>query len=55
MLKKAFDMFDKEKKGSINTSMVSTILRTLGQQFVESELKELIQEIDVDGKNFKIT
>jgi len=49
MLKKAFDMFDKEKKGSINTNMVATILRTLGQQFVESELKELIQEIDVDG------
>lgn len=44
-------MFDKEKKGSINTSMVSTILRTLGQQFVEAELKELIQEIDVDGKH----
>ncbi|KAF8795770.1 Troponin C like protein [Argiope bruennichi] len=49
MLKKAFDMFDKDKKGSINTNMVATILRTLGQTFVESELRELIQEIDVDG------
>ncbi|XP_015922240.1 troponin C [Parasteatoda tepidariorum] len=49
MLKKAFDMFDKDKKGSIETTVVSTILRTLGQSFVESELKELITEIDVDG------
>ncbi|CAL1280490.1 unnamed protein product [Larinioides sclopetarius] len=49
MLKKAFDMFDKDKKGSINTNMVATILRTLGQTFVESELRELILEIDVDG------
>ncbi|GBM44163.1 hypothetical protein AVEN_179923-1, partial [Araneus ventricosus] len=48
-LKKAFDMFDKDKKGSINTNMVATILRTLGQTFVESELRELILEIDVDG------
>jgi len=49
MLKKAFDMFDKDKKGSIETTVVATILRTLGQSFVESELKELILEIDVDG------
>ncbi|GIX92718.1 troponin C [Caerostris extrusa] len=49
MLRKAFDMFDRDKKGSIQTNMVSTILRTLGQTFEEKDLKELIQEIDVDG------
>jgi len=49
MLRKAFDMFDKEKKGVINTNMVATILRSLGQTFEENDLKDLIDEIDSDG------
>jgi Ca2+-binding EF-hand superfamily protein len=50
MLRKAFDMFDREKRGCIHTNMVSTILRTLGQSFEEKELQALIKEIDADGK-----
>ncbi|XP_015792357.1 troponin C [Tetranychus urticae] len=49
MLRKAFDMFDREKKGYIACNMVSTILRTLGQTFEESDLQQLIEEIDADG------
>uniref|UniRef100_A0A646QI96 Calglandulin n=1 Tax=Hemiscolopendra marginata TaxID=943146 RepID=A0A646QI96_9MYRI len=49
MLKKAFDMFDKDKKGFIHTSMVATILRSMGQTFEERDLKDLIDEIDSDG------
>lgn len=49
MLRKAFDMFDREKRGCIHTNMVSTILRTLGQSFEEKELQALIKEIDADG------
>jgi len=49
MLRKAFDMFDREKKGYIHTNMVSTILRTLGQTFEEGDLQALIAEIDQDG------
>nr|QGQ62245.1 Troponin C [Demodex brevis] len=49
MLRKAFDMFDREKKGYIACNMVSTILRTLGQTFEESDLQQLIVEIDADG------
>uniref|UniRef100_A0A4D5RB46 Calglandulin n=1 Tax=Scolopendra viridis TaxID=118503 RepID=A0A4D5RB46_SCOVI len=49
MLRKAFDMFDKEKKGFIHTSMVATILRSMGQTFEERDLKDLIDEIDSDG------
>ena len=49
MLRRAFDMFDREKKGSIASNMVGGILRTLGQNFEESDLQQLIQEIDVDG------
>lgn len=50
MLRKAFDMFDRDKKGYIHTNMVSTILRTLGQTFEENDLQQLIIEIDADGK-----
>lgn len=49
MLRKAFDMFDKDKKGVIHTNMVSTILRTMGQTFEERDLKDIIEEIDTDG------
>nr|ACD11814.1 hypothetical protein [Isometrus maculatus] len=49
MLKKAFDMFDREKKGYINSDMVGTILRSMGQSFNERELRELITEVDADG------
>lgn len=49
MLQKAFDMFDREKTGSIEASMMSTILRTLGQTFEESDLQIMIDEVDADG------
>jgi len=49
VLRKAFDMFDRDKKGFIHTNMVSTILRTLGQTFEEGDLQALIIEIDSDG------
>lgn len=49
MLRKAFDMFDKNKKGVIHTNMVATILRTMGQTFEERDLKDIIEEIDSDG------
>ena len=42
-------MFDRDKTGSIATNMMSTILRTLGQTFEESDLEILISEIDADG------
>uniref|UniRef100_T1JDJ5 EF-hand domain-containing protein n=1 Tax=Strigamia maritima TaxID=126957 RepID=T1JDJ5_STRMM len=49
MLKKTFDMFDKDKKGFIHTSMVATILRSMGQSFEDRDLMDLIDEIDADG------
>jgi len=49
MLRKAFDMFDKQGKGTIHTSMVSTILRSLGQTFEDNDLAALIDDIDEDG------
>lgn len=52
VLKNAFDAFDHEKKGVISTDMIGTILEMLGHELDEQTLKEIIQEIDQDGKYF---
>ncbi|KAJ3643227.1 hypothetical protein Zmor_025951 [Zophobas morio] len=49
LLRKAFDTFDVEKKGSIGTVMVGTILSMLGVQTTEQILDEIIAEVDADG------
>ncbi|XP_018058082.1 PREDICTED: troponin C-like [Atta colombica] len=48
-LKMAFDAFDHDKKGSISTSMVNTILCMLGHQIPAEQLAEVIAEIDTWG------
>lgn len=47
-LKIAFDTFDREKTGSINTDMVGTILGMLGHEQTEETLLEIIREVDAD-------
>ncbi|KAH0953085.1 hypothetical protein HN011_002884 [Eciton burchellii] len=49
LLKKAFDAFDHEKKGSIGTNMVGTIMNMLGYELSEKTLQEIIKEVDEDG------
>lgn len=51
VLKKAFDTFDVEKKGSIGTQMVRTIFAMLGITTTEQILNEIIAEVDTDGTN----
>ncbi|CAD7092355.1 unnamed protein product [Hermetia illucens] len=49
LLKNAFDAFDQEKKGYIDTTMVGTILSMLGHQLDDKVLAEIIAEVDEDG------
>lgn len=49
VLKNAFDTFDVEKKGSIGTVMIGTILSMLGIQTTDQMLKDIINEVDEDG------
>ncbi|XP_050434687.1 troponin C isoform X1 [Adelges cooleyi] len=51
IMRKAFQMFDTSKSGFIDTLKISTILNTMGQLFDDSELNELIEEVDPDGKS----
>lgn len=47
--KEAFVIFDKDGSGSITTKELGTVFRSLGQNPTESELTEMIRQVDRDG------
>jgi len=47
--KDAFDLFDKEKKGTIAIKEIDAIMRDLGLSMTEAELLDLVTEVDNDG------
>ena len=47
--KEAFNLFDKDGNGFINTDELASLLRSLGQNNTEAELQEIISEVDIDG------
>nr|CAD7427139.1 unnamed protein product [Timema monikensis] len=49
VLRKAFEAFDREKKGCISTDMVRTILEMLGHHVDDQIIKDIINEVDADG------
>jgi Ca2+-binding EF-hand superfamily protein len=50
VLRKAFEAFDPDKKGYIETDMIGTILDMLGVKCTEEMVEEIIEEVDSDGK-----
>jgi calmodulin len=56
--KEAFQIFDKDGNGCITTKELGTVMRSLGQNPTEEELKSMIDEVDcnkdgtVDFKEF---
>ncbi|KAJ3301716.1 hypothetical protein HDV03_000482 [Kappamyces sp. JEL0829] len=46
--KRAFACFDRDKDGTITTTELGTVLRSLGQNPTEAELQELIIQLDQD-------
>ncbi|KAL0233448.1 hypothetical protein PCE1_001963 [Barthelona sp. PCE] len=47
--KEAFSLFDKNNDGSISISELSVVMRALGQNPSNAELRDMINEIDADG------
>jgi len=46
--KEAFTLFDKDGDGNITTKELGTVMRSLGQNPTEAELKDMIEEVDAD-------
>ena len=47
-LKEAFSLFDKDGDGTITTKELGTVMRSLEQSPTETELQDMINEVDVD-------
>ena len=48
--KEAFGLFDKDGDGTITTKELGTVMRSLGQNPAESELLEMVNDVDADGR-----
>ena len=46
----AFKFFDKDGNGYITTRELGAIMRSLGQNPTETELQDMVNEVDYDGK-----
>ena len=47
--KEAFALFDKDGDGTITTSELATVMRSLGQNPSDKDLDDMIREVDADG------
>ncbi len=50
--REAFTLFDKDGDGTISSKELGTVMRSLGQNPTESELQDMINEVDADGEWF---
>ena len=48
----AFQLFDRNKDGYISCKELGVVMRSLGQNPTEDELKDMINEVDVDGLSY---
>jgi calmodulin len=44
-----FNLFDKDKDGSITTKELGEVMKALGANPTQSELQEMLNEVDTDG------
>jgi calmodulin len=45
----AFELFDRDRDGKITTKELGTVMKNLGQNPSETELEEMIKQVDLDG------
>ncbi len=49
IFREAFEAFDKDRDGYLTIKELAAIVKNLGQTPTESEIKDMINEVDVDG------
>lgn len=47
--KDAFEMFDKDKDGSITAKELAMVMKSLNQEPTDADVEEMINEVDVNG------
>lgn len=47
--REAFMLFDKDNNGTIDTSELGTVMRSLNMNPTDTELKDMINEVDGNG------
>lgn len=47
--REAFSLFDKNGDGTITSNELAVVMKSLGQKTTESELQDMINEVDIDG------
>ena len=47
--REVFNLFDKDGGGTISASELGTVMRSLGQNPSETEVENMIREVDMDG------
>ena len=48
-LRRAFQVFDRDNSGTISTEELRDVLRSIGENLTDSELDEMMNQVDVDG------
>lgn len=47
--KECFSLFDADASGTVDTSELGTVMKSLGQKMSDEDLAHMIEEVDVDG------
>lgn len=50
-MKQAFDMFDKNNDGKISCDELGCVLRTLGHEYSQMEIEDMIKHADINGES----
>lgn len=48
-LRAAFEVFDKDKSGTISADELRAMLKSLGDDMTDAEINDIIREADTDG------